>query len=108
MSAENPANVPLAEDPRWRIAAVEPSSYSQHDYLRDLLNREDMTARDLYGEGYDCLPKLSRWAAHWGIDELEAIGLARCAREADAAAEEATENDLKAWIAGYYRARQRG
>ena len=108
MSAENPANVPLAEDPRWRIAAVEPSSYSQHDYLRDLLNREDMTARDLYGEGYDCLPKLSRWAAHWGIDELEAIGLARCAREADAAAEEATENELKAWIAGYYRARQRG
>lgn len=108
MSAENPANVPLAEDPRWRIAAVEPSSYSQHDYLRDLLNREDMTARDLYGEGYECLAKLSRWAAHWGIDELEAIGLARCAREADAAAEEATENDLKAWIAGYYRARQRG
>lgn len=108
MSAENPANVPLSDDPRWRIAAVEPSSYSQHDYLRDLLNREDMTARDLYGEGYDCLPKLSRWAAHWGIDELEAIGLARCAREADAAAAEATENDLKAWIAGYYRARQRG
>lgn len=108
MSAANPAKVPLADDPRWRIAALEPSSYSQHDYLRDLLTREDMNARDLYGDGYECLPKLSRWAAHWGIDELEAIGLERCAREADAAAEESTEQALKAWIAGYYRARQRG
>lgn len=108
MSAENPANVPLADDPRWRIAALDPSTYSQHDYLRDLLTREDMTARDLYGEGFECLPKLSKWAAHWGIERLDAIGLERCAREADAAAEQAAENDLKAWIAGYYRARQRG
>ena len=40
MSAANPSNVPLAEDPRWRIAAVEPSTYPQHEYLRDLLAQE--------------------------------------------------------------------
>ena len=108
MSAANPSNVPLAEDPRWRIAAVEPSTYPQHEYLRDLLAREEINARYLYGEGYDCMVALSRWAAHWGIERLQAIGLERCQAEADAAAEEDRENALKAWIAGYYRARRHG
>ena len=108
MSAANPANVPLPDDPRWRVAALDPSTYSQQDYLRDLLTREEMNARDLYGDGFECVPKLSKWAAHWGIERLDAIGMERCTREADAAAEQDREDALKAWIAGYYRARQRG
>jgi hypothetical protein len=42
---------------------------------------------------------------HWAIEVLTAQAQARAQQEADDAVEEAQEQDLKAWIAAYYRAR---
>ena len=108
MSARNPANVPLATDPRWRIASLDDSSESQRLFLDDLLCREEIEPSALYGDGYESLQALSKWAVHWGIEYLQAAGMARAMQEADRAAADATEQAMKAWIAGYYRARQRG
>lgn len=108
MSAANPANVPLATDPRWRTAALDPSSESQRRYLDDLLVREDMRPAQLFGKGYKSMEELSKWAANWGIDRLQEIGNERAAREADEWAEQEREQSIKAWIGHYYRARQRG
>ena len=76
--------------------------------LDDLLCIEEIAPSELYGDGYESLQTLSKWSVHWGIEYLQALGTARAVEEADRAAEEDREQAMKAWIAGYYRARQRG
>jgi hypothetical protein len=105
MNALNPANVPLASDKRWRIAATHACTRSQADYLHDLLALEEVSPRQLFGDGYTDLGSLSSWAVHWAIEVLTAQAQARAQQEADRAVEEAQEQDLKTWIAAYYRAR---
>ncbi len=105
MNALNPANVPLASDKRWRIAATHTCTRSQADYLDDLLALEEVSPRQLFGDGYTDLGSLSSWAVHWAIEVLTAQAQARAQQEADRAVEEAHEQDLKTWIAAYYRAR---
>jgi hypothetical protein len=105
--ALNPGNVPLAPQGR-RISATYRCTDSQRMFLDDLLCREEMLPAELYGDGFRSLGELSSWATSWGITELDRIGRARCAAEADRALEEETEQSMKAWIANYYRARARG
>jgi hypothetical protein len=105
MNALNPQHVPLATDKRWRIAATYACTRDQADYLDDLLALEEVSPRQLFGDGYTNLSSLSSWAVHWAIEFLTAQAQARAAQEADRAVYESLQQDLKAWIAAYYRAR---
>lgn len=101
----NPSKVPLPDDPRWRIAATQPCSPRQVNELRSLLMEQATNVEDVFGFDVMDLPQLSRWAAHWGIEQLLALRTARAVEEANRAVAEDTEADLKSWIAAFYAAK---
>lgn len=101
----NPANVPPIKDVRWTLADRQPSSPKQQELLSILLESEGIRARDLFGGGFSTISELSKWAAHWGISFLEDAITARVYEEARMEIEERREQDMKRWIASYYRAK---
>ena len=100
----NPSKVPLPDDPRWRVAATQPCSPRQVNELRGLLMEQATNVEDVFGFDVMDLPQLSRWAAHWGIEQLLALRTARAVEEANRAVAEDTEADLKSWIAAFFAA----
>lgn len=101
----NPSKVPLPVDPRWRIAATEPASPRQVTELRLLLMEQRADIEDVFGFDVMDVQHLSRWAAHWGIEQLLALRTSRAVEQANRAIAEDQQADLSSWIAAFYAAK---
>ena len=107
MSALNPEHVPKTMQPYWIIASHEPCSSRQQHALKEELGWEGLQPAELFGEGFSSIPELSRWAAHWALELLDAARIARGIeqqrRMAVEAYEDAKQDAMKSWIGSYYR-----
>ena len=103
--AMNPVNVPPIKDVRWTLADREKSSPRQQELLSILLESEGIRAQDLFGGGFSSISELSKWAAHWGISFLEDAISARVYEEARLEIEQRRDQEIKRWIASYYRSK---
>lgn len=101
----NPSKVPLPDDARWRIAATEPASPRQLTELRLLLMEQRADIEEVFGFDVMDVQHLSRWAVHWGIEQLLALRTARAVEEANRAIADDQQADLSAWIAAFYAAK---
>lgn len=103
MNALNPANVPKTMQPYWIIGSMEKCSARQEYSLKEELGWEGIDPADLFGEGFTSISELSRWAAHWALELLDAGRIARGIEQQRRMAEDELEQGMKSWIGGYYR-----
>lgn len=99
----NPANVPRTMEPYWIIGSQEPCTFRQQYALKEELGWEGVDPAEFFGDGFSSFSELSKWAAHWALEYLNSARIARGIEQQRRQAVEANEQELKAWIGGYYR-----
>jgi hypothetical protein len=109
---DNPVNVPRITDVRFMGWDGREPTFSQTWKLNQLLREEGVDAAELYGDGFNDVESLSRWATSWGISYLDAAQDARhiegTRRYMESERQRVEEQTLKANMATILRGVRRG